>query len=56
MKIKVINKNNVTEEKEIQIKDIDYISDLKSNRLIAVDGKSYRLTAKSYSELKKKIA
>ena len=56
MKIKIINKNNVAEEREIQAKDIDYISDLKANRFIAVDGKSYRLTAKSYTELKKKIA
>ena len=56
MKIKIINKNNVAEEREIQIKDIDYLSDLKSNRLIAVDGKTYRLTSKSYTELKKKIA
>ena len=56
MKIKIINKNNVAEEREIQIKDIEYISDLKANRMIAVDGKVYRLTAKSYTELKKKIA
>lgn len=56
MKIKIINKNNVAEEREINIKDIEYISDLKANRMIAVDGKVYRLTAKSYTELKKKIA
>lgn len=56
MKIKIINKNNVAEEREINVKDIEYISDLKANRLIAVDGKTYRLTAKSYTELKKKIA
>lgn len=56
MKIKIINKNNVAEEREIHIKDIDYISDLKANRFIAVDGELYRLTAKSYTELKKKIA
>lgn len=56
MKIRIINKNNVAEEREIQIKDIDYLSDLKANRLIAIDGKSYRLTAKSYTALKKKIA
>lgn len=56
MKIKIINKNNVAEGREINIKDIEYISDLKANRMIAVDGKVYRLTAKSYTELKKKIA
>lgn len=56
MKIQIINKNNVTEERDILIKDIDYISDLKANRFIAVGGKYYRLTAKSYTELKKKIA
>lgn len=56
MKIKIINKNSVAEEREINMKDIEYISDLKANRLIAVNGKSYRLTAKSYTELKKKIA
>lgn len=56
MKIKIINKNNVAEEREINTKDIEYLSDLKANRLIAVDGKAYRLTAKSYTELKKKIA
>lgn len=56
MKIRIINKNNVTEEREINVKDIEYISDLKANRMIAVDGKVYRLTAKSYTELKKKIA
>lgn len=56
MKIRIINKNNVTEEREINVKNIEYISDLKANRMIAVDGKVYRLTAKSYTELKKKIA
>lgn len=56
MIIKIINKKNCVEEREIRIKDIEYISDLKSLRNIAVDGKSYRLTAKSYTELKKKIA
>ena len=56
MKIKIINKNNVTEEREINLKDIEYLSDLKANRFIAVDGKAYRLTAKSYTEVKKKIA
>ena len=34
MKIKIINKNNVAEEREINVKDIEYISDLKANRLI----------------------
>ena len=56
MKIKIINKKNVAEERDIILKDIDYLSDLKANRFIAVGGKSYRLTAKSYTELKKKIA
>lgn len=56
MKIKIINKNNVAEEREISIKDIEYLSDIKANRFIAANGKSYRLTAKSYTELKKKIA
>lgn len=56
MKIRIINKNNVTEEREINVKNIEYISDLKANRMIAVDGKVYRLTVKSYTELKKKIA
>ena len=56
MKIKVINKNSVVEEIDILTKDIDYLSDLKANRLIGVNGKVYRLTAKSYTELKKKVA
>ena len=56
MKIKIINENNVAEERDILIKDIDYLSDLKANRFIAVNGKTYRLTAKSYTELKKKVA
>ena len=55
-KIKIINKNNVAEERNILLKNIEYLSDLKANRFIAVDGKCYRLTAKSYTELKKKIA
>lgn len=56
MIIKIINKNNCAEEREVEKKDIQRISDLKKYRYIAVDGKVYRLTAKSYTELKKKIA
>lgn len=56
MRIRIINKNNVAEEREIEIKDIEYLSDLKADRYIAVNGNCYRLTAKSYTELKKKIA
>lgn len=66
MKINVISKvkNGIEKpinrkgclEIDIELKDIDMVSNLKANRYIAVDGNCYRLTAKSYTEVKRKIA
>ena len=55
MKVQVINNNNTIEEIEIIVKEIDYLSDQKANRLLGANGKCYRLTAKSYTALKKMI-
>ena len=56
MKIGIIKGKKGYAERDIILQDIEYISDYKKTRLIGIQGKVYRLTAKSYTELKKKIA
>lgn len=55
MLLKVISTENKNGYDEIDIiaKDIDYISDTKKARFLGFNGQSYRLTAKSFTELNK---
>ena len=55
MLLKVISQERTNGYDEIDIitQDIEYISDTKKARFLGANGKAYRLTAKSFTELNK---
>ena len=46
---------NGTQELEINLSDVNVLSDLKVNRLIGIDKDLYKLTAKSYTKVKNEL-
>lgn len=51
----LISYTNGRQELEVNLADINTLSDLKVNRLVGIDKEIYKLSAKSYTQLKKEL-